>query len=195
MIVIVDLDVGNLANVKKALDGEITADPAKIEQADKIVLPGVGNFGAALQKLDPFREPLLKAIEGGKPFLGICLGMHLLFDKSEEGSGEGLGVLSGEVVKFKRVRTPHIGWNQVYSQKEGPLMANISDGSYFYFVHSYYVSPEDENVISGTTDYTFKGEQVKFPSIVRKDNVLGVQFHPEKSGSVGLRMLRNFKKL
>lgn len=195
MIAIVDLGIGNLANVRKALGGVITSDPYEIERADKIVLPGVGNFGAVMKRLEPLKGTILDAINEGKPFLGICLGMQLLFEWSEESEGKGLEVFKGNVVKFRGVRVPHIGWNQVFPAKECPLFEGIKNGSYFYFVHSYYVNPQDKEVIAAITDYESKGNKVVFPSAVCKDNVFGVQFHPEKSSKNGLRLLENFRRL
>jgi len=195
MIAIVDLGIGNLANVRKALDGVITSDPYEIEKAEKIVLPGVGNFGAVMEKLEPLRGAILDSINDGKPFLGICLGLQLLFEWSEESEGKGLGVFKGNVVRFKGVRTPHIGWNQVWWKKDCPLFEGIKDGAYFYFVHSYYVNPADESIIAGVTDYQSKGNKVIFTSAVCKDNIFGVQFHPEKSSRAGLRLLANFRRL
>lgn len=192
MIAIVDLGIGNLANVRKALGGVITGDPYEIERAEKIVLPGVGNFGAVMERLEPLRGIISDAINDGKPFLGICLGMQLLFEESEESPGSrGLGVFEGRVVRFRGVRTPHIGWNQVFSSKGCPLFEGIKSGSYFYFVHSYYVNPRNEEVVAATTDY----ESLVFTSAVCKDNVFGVQFHPEKSSKNGLRLLKNFRRL
>jgi glutamine amidotransferase len=189
MIAIVDLGVGNLANVRKALGGVITSDPYDIDEADKIVLPGVGSFGAAAKRLNPLKKPILKGIEEGRPFLGICLGMQLLFEYSEEGEGKGLGVFKGNVVRFKDVKTPHIGWNQVFFTKECPLFDGLKSGSHFYFVHSYHVNPA-EDIIVAYTDYG-----TNFPSAVYRNNVFGVQFHPEKSGRNGLKLLANFKRL
>ncbi len=192
MIAIVDLGIGNLANVRKALGGVITNDPYEIERAGKIVLPGVGNFGAVMERLEPLRGVILDAINEGKPFLGICLGLQLLFEESEESPGSmGLGVFEGKVIRFRGVRTPHIGWNQVFPSKECPLFEGIREGAYFYFVHSYYVNPLDEEVVAAKTDY----ESMVFTSAVCRDNVFGVQFHPEKSSKNGLRLLKNFRRL
>ncbi|MEO2151918.1 MAG: imidazole glycerol phosphate synthase subunit HisH [Thermococcus sp.] len=194
VIAIVDLGVGNLANVRKALGGMITSDPYEIERAEKLVLPGVGNFGAVMERLEPLRGVILDAINDGKPFLGICLGLQLLFEGSEESPGEpGLGVFRGRVVRFRGVRTPHIGWNQLWKRKECPLFEGIRDGAYFYFVHSYYAEPE-EDVTAGVTDYESKGRKVVFTSAVWRDNVYAVQFHPEKSGRNGLILMRNFRR-
>jgi len=195
MITIIDLGIGNLANVRKALGGKITNDPYEIEKAEKIVLPGVGNFGAVMEKLEPLRGAIIDGINEGKPFLGICLGLQLLFEWSEESEGTGLGIFKGNIVRFRGVRTPHIGWNQVWQKKDCPLFEGIKDGAYFYFVHSYYANPENRDIITGVTDYQSKGKEIVFPSAVWRDNVFGVQFHPEKSGKVGLKLLRNFRRL
>jgi glutamine amidotransferase len=195
LITVVDLGIGNLANVRKAVGGTVTNDPYEIEKAEKIILPGVGNFGAVVERLEPLRGVILDAINEEKPFLGICLGLQLLFEGSEESPGsEGLGVFKGRVVKFRGVRTPHIGWNQLWKRGECPLFEGIRDGAYFYFVHSYYAAPEEE-VAVGVTDYESKGSRVVFTSAVWRDNVYAVQFHPEKSGSNGLRVMGNFRRL
>ncbi|WP_457750619.1 imidazole glycerol phosphate synthase subunit HisH [Thermococcus sp.] len=196
LIAIVDLGIGNLANVMKALGGVITGDPYEIEKAEKLVLPGVGNFGAVMERLEPLRGVILDAINDGKPFLGICLGLQLLFDGSEESPGKpGLGVFRGEVVRFRGVRTPHIGWNQFWKRKNCQLFEGINDGAYFYFVHSYYAEPLEKEIIAGVTDYESRGEKVVFTSAVCRDNVYAVQFHPEKSGRNGLRVMRKFRGL
>ena len=194
MIAIVDLGIGNLANVRKALRGVITDDPYEIEKADKLVLPGVGNFGAVLEKLEPLRGVILDSINEGKPFLGICLGLQLLFEGSEESEGAGLGVFKGKVIRFRGVRTPHIGWNQLWKRKDCELFEGIKDGAYFYFVHSYYAVPV-EDIVAGVTDYESKGKRIVFTSAVCRENLYAVQFHPEKSGRNGLRVMRNFRRL
>ncbi|MBS3735961.1 MAG: imidazole glycerol phosphate synthase subunit HisH [Candidatus Bipolaricaulota bacterium] len=195
MIAIVDLGIGNFASVKKALDGNVTVNPDVVKGADKIVLPGVGNFGEVAKKLKPLRETILRKIEAGTPFLGICLGMHLLFPSSSEGGGEGLGVLAGDVSGLPREASPHIGWNQVFPAREDPLLSDLEPGSFFYFVHSYYPNPEDESVVTGKTEYETAGGIKSFPATVRRENVFGVQFHPEKSSKKGLKILENFKQL
>nr|WP_289846476.1 imidazole glycerol phosphate synthase subunit HisH [Thermococcus alcaliphilus] len=177
------------------MGGKITNDPYEIEKAEKIVLPGVGNFGAVMEKLEPLRGAIIDGINEGKPFLGICLGLQLLFEWSEESEGKGLGIFKGNIVRFRGVRTPHIGWNQVWQKKDCPLFEGIKDGAYFYFVHSYYANPENRDIVTGVTDYQSKGREIVFPSAVWRDNVFGVQFHPEKSGKVGLKLLRNFRRL
>ncbi|MFW6005840.1 MAG: imidazole glycerol phosphate synthase subunit HisH [Candidatus Bipolaricaulota bacterium] len=195
MIAIIDLGIGNFASVKKALDGKVTVNPEIIKKADKLVLPGVGNFGEVAKKLKPLKEIILRKIETGTPFLGICLGMHLLFPSSAEGRGEGLGVLAGEVSSLPREASPHIGWNQVFPEGEDPLLSDLVPGSFFYFVHSYYPNPEDGCVVTGRTEYKTAGKVRTFPATVRQENVFGVQFHPEKSSEKGLRILENFKQL
>ena len=195
MIAIIDLGIGNLANVQKALNGEVTTDPIDIKRADKIVIPGVGNFGAVVDTMDKFRNVIGESVSQGKPTLGICLGMQLLFEESEEEKGAGLGIFPGRVVKFREVSVPHIGWNQLRFSGDCPLLGGIDSGDFVYFVHSYYVEPEESDTIVASTDYQTGENIVEFPSIVWEDNVYGVQFHPEKSGKVGLQMLDNFKEL
>lgn len=197
MIVIVDYGVGNLASVKNALDklgveSEISNDPSVIKEAQALILPGVGAAGQGMKNLKEkgLDKILIDEIKQGKPFLGICLGMQLLFEKSEEGSVKCLGILKGSVKKFKKMRKiPQIGWNEVDVKQELNIFRDVKNGSYFYFVNSFYCLPKDKEVISGVTDY---GEV--FASIVAKDNVIGVQFHPEKSGPVGFKLLENFAK-
>ncbi|MFW6421510.1 MAG: imidazole glycerol phosphate synthase subunit HisH [Candidatus Bipolaricaulota bacterium] len=195
MIAIVDLGVGNFANVEKALGGTVTDDPEVIADSDKIVLPGVGNFGAVVDKMEHLREVLTHVVQEGKPFLGICLGMQLLFESSEEDKGAGLGVFQGRVVGFREVDPPHIGWNQLVLCGRNPLFTGIQSKSYFYFVHSFYVQPAEEAVVAARTEVRQQGKSEKFPSAVGKNNVFGTQFHPEKSGPRGKALLRNFKNL
>jgi imidazole glycerol phosphate synthase, glutamine amidotransferase subunit len=204
MIVVIDYGMGNLHSVRKALEivgakVKVSSRAEEILKADKIVFPGVGSFGAAMKELNRRKlvKPIKDAIAEGKPFLGLCLGLQLLFEKSEEAPGvKGLGVLSGEVKRFKvkGLKVPHMGWNNiVYSSKlivdSQKILKNIPNNSYMYFVHSYYVVPKNKKDILTTTDYG-----LKFASSVCKDNVYGLQFHPEKSQDIGLRMLRNFVK-
>jgi len=191
MIAIIDLGIGNLSNVKKAVNGIITDRAKDIEKADKIILPGVGAFSAVMEKLNPLRSVIIDSINRGKPFLGICLGLQLMFESSEEGKGKGLGIFKGEAVKFKNVRVPHIGWNSIIKVKESKILKGVKNGEYFYFVHSYFVRPEDSEIVVAETEH----QGFCFASVVEKDNVFGVQFHPEKSGEAGKRILENFKAL
>lgn len=195
MIAIVDLGIGNFANVEKALNGKITMNPEVVERADKVVLPGVGNFGEVAERLRPLRETIMRKIDAGTPFLGICLGMQLLFPESSEGEGNGLGVLKGQVLGLPPDASPHIGWNRVFHTGGNPLLEDLERGPFFYFVHSYYVNPENEAVITGRTEYETGGEVRAFPSTVRQENIFGVQFHPEKSSKNGLGVLEKFKQL
>jgi len=199
LTVVVDYGMGNLRSVYKALlhvgfkNVTVSSDKNLIERADIIVFPGVGAFKDAMRNLKEsgIIYPLIDGIKKGKPFLGICLGLQLLFEKGYEfGEEEGLGVFKGEVRLLPRgVKIPHMGWNQVWIKKDGGLFKNIKNGSYFYFVHSFRVIPCDEEIIASTTDY---GEY--FVSAVEKDNIWAVQFHPEKSQSLGLKVLSNFRE-
>jgi glutamine amidotransferase len=193
---VVDYDAGNIRSVTKALESlgaevRVTGDPAGIEKADRIVLPGVGAFGKAAQSLESkgLMEPLRSAIRDGKPFIGICLGMQLLYERSEENPGaRGLGVIEGKVVRFPGgLKVPHLGWNQVFQKGISPEWNEIPDGSFFYFAHSYFGVPADASVIAGETEYG-----VLYASSVRRGPLFGVQFHPEKSQKWGLRLLANF---
>ncbi len=201
MIVIVDYGMGNLRSVQKAVErcgaeAIITDDPEVIARATKVILPGVGAFGDAMTELErrSLVKPILKTIESGKPFLGICLGLQVLFETGyENGQRKGLGLFRGEVVRFelpKELAVPHIGWNQVRLECPNPLFRGIGDEAYFFFVHSYYVVPRDTEIISGTTEYG-----IRFCSMVRQDNVFAVQFHPEKSQALGLKVIENFVAL
>lgn len=198
MIAIIDYGMGNLRSVQKGFErvghaAIVTNDPDQIARAEKIVLPGVGAFEDAIAELRR-RElvgPILSAIDSGRPFLGICLGLQLLFDASyENGRHEGLGVLRGEVVRFDLPReysVPHMGWNQLRIDRRAPALADTRDGDHVYFVHSYYVVPADANVIAAETDYGGP-----FCAAVWRNNVFATQFHPEKSQAIGLAMLKNF---
>lgn len=201
MIAIIDYEMGNLRSVQKAFErvghaATITSDPAVLADAEKIVLPGVGAFRDAIAALRERKlvEPIRTAIDAGKPFLGICLGLQLLFDKSyEDGEYEGLGVVPGQVVRFSvpaEYKVPHMGWNQVQFRARPPIFEGIADGEYFYFVHSYYVVPQDASVIATETDYPRA-----FCSSIWRDCLFAVQFHPEKSQAAGLRLLKNFAEL
>jgi glutamine amidotransferase len=197
-IAIVDYGMGNLRSVAKAFErlgaaAEVTRDPERIASAPGVVLPGVGAFGACMANLTSLGlvQPVKQAIGAGRPFLGICLGMQLLFDESEEfGPVAGLGVLRGRVVRFPLshdLKVPHMGWNAVRIVRRAPALAGIDDGDYVYFVHSYYPVPADPAVVATTTGYG-----IEFASSVARDNVFACQFHPEKSQRVGLRILENF---
>jgi glutamine amidotransferase len=201
MIAIIDYGMGNLRSVQKALErvghaATITSDPAALADADKVVLPGVGAFRDAIAALRERRlvEPIRAAIDAGKPFLGICLGLQLLFNaSSEDGEYEGLNVVPGKVVRFtvpKEFKVPHMGWNQIALRHRAPIFAGIDDGAYFYFVHSYYVVPQDRSLIATETSYA-----APFCSGIWRDNLFAVQFHPEKSQDAGLRLLKNFAEL
>ena len=201
MIAIIDYGMGNLRSVQKAFEkvgheAIVTDDPAQVASAGKVVLPGVGAFEDAIAELlrRDLVEPVLTAIQSGKPFLGICLGLQLLFEVSHEnGRHEGLGVLKGEVVRFElppEYSVPHMGWNQLAIRRRAPVLEGIAEGTYFYFVHSYYVVPKDPGVIATETDY---GEP--FCSMIWRENVFATQFHPEKSQADGLRLLKNFAEL
>lgn len=200
MIAIIDYGLGNLKSVKYALDrlsveSILTADTAQISEADGVILPGVGAFGRAMELLDQLKlmDVTRAAALSGRPFMGICLGMQLLFSQSDEhGLHQGLGIIPGRVVRFGGDLTvPHMGWNQVRQTSSGtPLFESIADESFFYFAHSYYVVPESAGAIVGLTDYG-----CRYASAVRKEMVFGTQFHPEKSGQTGLTMLGNFCKL
>lgn len=196
MIVIIDYGVGNLRSVQKAFEqlghqAMISADPEALYTADGVVLPGVGAFGDAMQALKQLKliEPIVNFAKTGKPLLGICLGMQLLFSTSEEyGEYAGLNLLQGRVVKFSLDRkVPHVGWNPLLIERLHPLVEHVADRVHAYFVHSYYVEPTSPSVIVAKTEYG-----IVFPSIVAKDNVMGVQFHPEKSSRAGLQILDNF---
>ena len=201
MIAIIDYEMGNLRSVQKAFErvghpATITSDPAVLADASKIVLPGVGAFRDAIAALRErlLVEPIRAAVHSGKPFLGICLGLQLLFDKSfEDGEYEGLGIVPGEVVRFDvpaEYKVPHMGWNQLRFRSRPPVFNGIDDGAHFYFVHSYYVVPRDPAVIATETEYS-----QPFCSSIWRDNLTAVQFHPEKSQHAGLRLLKNFAEL
>lgn len=196
MISVIDYGVGNLFSMTNALRKTtskvmVVKDPEELLASDGLVLPGVGNFGAAALKLAPLADAVREAAENGVPILGSCLGMQLLFEGSEEGEGEGLGLLGGWVRGFKGdLKTPHMGWNTINATRNSPLLDGIPDGSYFYFVHSYYPDPENSD---DTLAETFYGNS--FTSLVERGNIYGAQFHPEKSGKQGATLLSNFVKL
>lgn len=200
-IAIIDYGSGNLRSVQKALEevgfaAEITKDKASIRGAKGVILPGVGSFDAAITELRSLglESAIEEAIARGKPFLGICLGLQHLFEASEEGTQKGLGILKGKVKKFNFSETmwsnlsiPHMGWNRLLFKHRSPLLDGVEEGSMVYFAHSYYVVPEDPMVTATATDYG-----TEFVSSICKGNLFGLQFHPEKSGATGLKILKNF---
>lgn len=206
MIAIIDYGMGNLRSVQKGFEkigaeAVVTSDPLVILEADRVVLPGVGAFRDCMRNLEQagFVEPLLKVIAGGRPFLGICVGMQLLFtDSVEFGLYSGLNVIPGHVLRFpenmsisgERLPVPQMGWNQLSFKSRPAAFEGIEDGSNVYFVHSYYVKPDDDTVVATTTDYG-----IEFCSSIWKDNIIATQFHPEKSQEIGLRILKNFAEL
>lgn len=208
MIAIVDYGMGNLRSVHKAVErtgyeARVTDDPQEVLNASKIILPGVGAFRDCMYNLEEFHllEPVTRSIDAGKPFLGICLGLQLLFEESDEfGLHKGMGVLPGRVTRFPEdIRDPetnqpypipHMGWNTAEITKETPLFAGIKNNSFFYFVHSYYAIPHNPSDIAATTPYG-----IEFACAVQRDNIHAVQFHPEKSQEIGLRLLRNFGEI
>ena len=195
MIAIVDYGAGNLRSVAKAVEKlgyspEVTGDPQKVRNAKAVILPGVGASDSAMTALEErgLVEPLRAVIREGVPFFGVCLGLQLLLESSEEGSMPCLSVVPGRVKRFPNsVKTPHMGWNEVNFERDHPVLEGVESGSYFYFVHSYYADPEDQSLVLGTTDYASQ-----FCSVIARDNLVATQFHPEKSGAVGLRLYENF---
>jgi glutamine amidotransferase len=198
VIAIIDYQMGNLRSVQKAfekvgVEAQITSDPDQLRRASKVVLPGVGAFEDAIAELErrSLVEPICELIEQGTPFLGICLGLQLLFDVSNEGGRfEGMGLISGDVVRFEQqpgMKIPHMGWNQAIIRQPSPLLEGIDDGTHFYFVHSYYVNPADADVVAMECDY-----HQRFCAMIWRDNLFATQFHPEKSQQAGLRLLKNF---
>ena len=201
MIAIIDYDAGNIKSVEKALlalgqEAVITRDAGEILRADGVILPGVGAFGDAMEKLNGYGlVPVIRqCVEENKPFLGICLGLQLLFESSEENPGvEGLGLLKGQVLRLpedKGLKIPHIGWNDLQFPNRGRLFQGIGEGAYVYFVHSYYLQAEDENIVTAVSEY---GAHIH--ASVEQGNLFACQFHPEKSSDVGLQILRNFIRI
>jgi glutamine amidotransferase len=209
VIAVIDYGMGNLRSVQKALEFVgakvfVTHDPDLILNADSVVLPGVGSFKDCMSNLKELNliDPIRKFIDGGKPFLGICLGLQVLFEESEEyGPVAGLGILPGKVVKFSRnisetkngqlIKVPHMGWNKIEVKKKDPLFENFDViAPYFYFVHSYYVVPKDKNMVATVTNYG-----IEFVSGIQYKNIYAFQFHPEKSQTMGLALLERFSNL
>lgn len=199
MIAVVDYGVGNLKNVYTALknldlDVIITSDLNKIDDAKAIILPGVGAFKDAMDNLNSHNliPCLEKNAKKGKPMLGICLGMQLLFEKSyEDGIWDGLGLIEGEIIRFSNdLKVPHMGWNSLHKNRNHALVEHIEDGEYVYFVHSYYLETKNWDNVLLYADYG-----IKVPAVVSKDNIFGMQFHPEKSSTTGNKLLKNFKEL
>jgi len=206
LIAVVDYGMGNLRSVQKALEKVghnvlVTSSPQQILDVHSIVLPGVGAFKDCIHNLEKLKliDPILKSIKMGKPFLGICLGLQILFTESEEfGKTAGLDLIKGTVVRFPkgntpakmRLKVPHMGWNSISMSKDIPCFSGIEEGSFFYFVHSYYVDPDDKGIVATTTSYG-----IEFTSSIQKENIFACQFHPEKSQRRGLQILKNFGKM
>lgn len=198
-VAIIDYGVGNLRSVEKAFaatgcSAAVSGDESVLRAAERLVLPGVGAFAACMKALSErgFDRMVRERVEAGTPLLGVCVGMQLLFEESDEfGATRGLGLLPGRVRRFSdELVVPHVGWNRVIARQSHALFADVAPESFFYFVHSYYCEPLDESVVAGETEYG-----VRYASVVARANVCGVQFHPEKSQDAGLRLLRNFARL
>jgi glutamine amidotransferase len=196
VIAIIDYGVGNLRSVEKAFAATgcqaiITGDPKQLRQAERLVLPGVGAFANCMRCLSEkgLKELVREVVERGTPLLGVCVGMQMLFESSEEfGETAGLGFMKGRVKRFRdELVVPHVGWNQISQRGSHRLFEGITDNSFFYFVHSFYCEPEDQNVVVGDTEYG-----IRYASVIAQGNICGVQFHPEKSQTVGLKLLQNF---
>jgi len=206
MIAIIDYGMGNLRSVQKGFEkvgfeAVVTADPQVVLEAERVVLPGVGAFGDCMRNLEQggFVEPILKVIQDGRPFLGICVGMQMLLtDSTEFGLTRGLDIIPGHVLRFpdnmaangERLKVPHMGWNQLSIKSAAPIFKGIEDGVNVYFVHSYYEMPDDEAAIAATSEYG-----LTFCAALWKDNIVATQFHPEKSQEIGLRILKNFGEM
>jgi len=199
VIAIIDYGMGNLRSVQKAFqhigqEAVLTRDTSILDDASHVVLPGVGAFGDAMDSLRALDliAPIQSTVQSGRPFLGICVGLQLLFEESEEmGRHAGLGIFPGKVVQFRiSGKVPHIGWNQIHRKRESPLLAGVPEDGFAYFVHSYYVVPSDPGLVLATTDY-----EIDFVSVAGRQNVFGIQFHPEKSQDNGLRILKNFAEM
>lgn len=198
-VAIIDYGVGNLRSVEKAFaatdcDAIVSSDEKNLRTAERLVLPGVGAFGACMKALSErgFDRLVRERVEEGTPLLGVCVGMQLLFEESDEfGATPGLGLLPGRVRRFgDELVVPHVGWNRIDQVCENPMFEGVANGSFFYFVHSYYCEPADKSVVAGETEYG-----VRYASVVAKANICGVQFHPEKSQDAGLQLLKNFARL
>jgi glutamine amidotransferase len=194
--VIFDYGVGNLLSLKCALEkvglnAKIGVSAQQLKKADAIALPGVGSFSAAITKLDAVKETLLAAVESGTPLIGICLGLQLFFPESEEGPGKGLALFEGKTVRLRgEVKVPHMGWNTLRLVKQNEFFEGVENESYVYFVHSLYPVPADKEIVAAETKYG-----TTFTSAIASKNVFGTQFHPEKSGDIGLKILANFAKI
>ena len=199
MITVVDYKLNNLRSIENTLrrlghEVKVTSDPGEVQAATKLILPGVGAFRDAMANLRKFEviEPFVEKVKAGTPTLGVCLGMHLLFSESEEfGLHRGLDLLKGRVIKLPPdLLVPHMGWNQLHPKRANGLTKGVAESSFVYFVHSYYVAPQSQDIVLATTDYG-----IEFPAIVHWDNIWATQFHPEKSQHVGERLLDNFARL
>jgi glutamine amidotransferase len=201
MITIIDYGSGNLKSIRNGFqrigaEVKISEDPNEMKEAEALILPGVGAFGKAMENLSEYKDTIHNHIEEGKAFLGVCLGLQVLFSQSQESPGvNGLNIFKGDVVRFPQSlkdegkKIPHMGWNDLQIRRKCPVLNEVGN-DYMYFVHSYYVQPDNEDIVVATVDYG-----VKVPAVVSQDNVIATQFHPEKSGEIGLNILRNFVKM
>jgi imidazole glycerol-phosphate synthase subunit HisH len=198
-VAIFDYGAGNLFSLKGALERNgadkvmIIQDMKSLNNFDGLVLPGVGNFDPAIKSIEQGKELFVKAVDDGMPMLGICLGMEILFDRSEEGILEGLKILDGDVVMLpkQKVKVPHMGWNNLeITKKETKLLEGITNNSWVYFVHSYYISSKSKSIVAASSEYG-----ISIPAVIERDTLIGTQFHPEKSGKAGSTMIKNFLKM